>query len=189
MRLAIAVAIVAACITPAHAQDAARSAQAIRAFEKVKAVLQHPRCQNCHIPGDAPLQHDEGVSHAMNVKRGTDGHGAAAMECASCHQTRNLPAEYGPNVPPGAPNWHLPPAHMKMVFIGLSSGELCRVLRNPKSNGGKTAAQLIEHVAADKLVLWGWMPGGNRAPVAVPHAEFVAAFTQWASAGMPCAVR
>ena len=31
---------------------------ALAAFETVNAVLQHPRCQNCHIPDNAPLQMD-----------------------------------------------------------------------------------------------------------------------------------
>jgi hypothetical protein len=189
MRLRVSLLIAAASVATAataYAQDPARSAQAVQAFEKVRVVLQHPRCQNCHIPGDAPLQYDQGIAHAMNVKRGADGRGSPALECAGCHQTRNLPAEYGVRSPPGAPNWHLPPANMKMVFIGLTSAELCRVLKSPQSNGGKTAAQLVEHVAEDKLVLWGWAPGGNRAPVSVPHAEFVAAFKDWVAGGMPC---
>lgn len=38
--------------------------EGVAAFETVRAVLQHPRCQNCHIPGDAPLQFDEGRAHA-----------------------------------------------------------------------------------------------------------------------------
>ena len=172
----------AACVWSAGspAQDPAQ------AFETVRQVLQHPRCQNCHIPGKAPLQYDEGRPHAMNVQRGSDGRGAVGMNCASCHQTRNLPAEYGLRAPPGAPNWHLPPENMKMVFIGLPAPELCRVLKDPKRNGGKTPAQLVQHVAEDALVLWGWAPGGERAPVPVPHAEFVAAFKQWVAAGMPC---
>ena len=195
-RLAFALSLTAATAAlalalagPASAQEAGRNAEALQAFEKVKAVLQHPRCQNCHIPGDAPLQHDSGVTHAMNVKRGADGHGHPALQCKACHQTANLPPEYGDRAPPGAPNWHLPPANMKMVFIGLSSAELCRVLRTPRTNGGKTAAQLVEHVAEDKLVLWGWAPGGSRAPVSLPHAEFVAAFKVWVGAGMPCSAR
>ena len=96
----------------------------------------------------------------MNVQRGADGHGVVGMKCSSCHQTSNLPAEYGLRAPPGAPNWHLPPENMKMVFIGLPSPELCRVLKDPKRNGGKTPAQLVKHVAEDELVLWGWQPGG-----------------------------
>ena len=89
-------------------------------------------------------------------------------------------------MPPGAPNWHLPPPEHKMVFIGLSSGELCRVLKNQDENGGKDMAALLEHVRADKLVLWGWDPGVGRAPVDVPHDQFVAAFRRWADAGAPC---
>ena len=166
-----------------QAQD---SAQAVRAFETVRQVLQHPRCQNCHIPGNSPLQYDQGLPHAMNVQRGRDGHGVVGMNCGSCHQTRNLPADYGLRAPPGAPNWHLPPEHMKMVFINLPAAELCRVLKDPKRNGGKTADQLLKHVAEDKLVLWGWEPGGQRAPVSVPHAQFVGAFKDWVAGDMPC---
>jgi hypothetical protein len=47
-------------------------------------------------------------------------------------------------------------------------------------------AALTTHVSEDKLVLWGWTPGGARAPVSVPHDEFVAKFKQWAAAGGPC---
>jgi hypothetical protein len=161
----------------------------LQAFETVRQVLQHPRCQNCHIPGNAPLQYDEGRPHAMNVQRGRDGHGAVGMKCASCHRTQNLPAEYGLRSPPGAPHWHLPPENMKMVFIGLSSPEICRVLKDPKRNGGKTPAQLVHHVAEDALVLWGWAPGGERTPVSVPHTQFVDAFKEWVSGGMPCPAR
>ena len=89
-------------------------------------------------------------------------------------------------MPPGAPNWHLPPPEHKMVFIGLSAGELCRGLKDRKENGGKDMAALLEHVAEDELVLWGWNPGVGRAPVDVPHEEFVAAFRKWADAGAPC---
>lgn len=73
-----------------------------------------------------------------------------------------------------------------MVFINLSAAELCAVVKNPNTNGGKDFDALIKHVAEDKLVLWGWQPGGNRAPVSVSHEEFVAKFKQWAAAGGPC---
>jgi hypothetical protein len=72
-----------------------------------------------------------------------------------------------------------------MVFSGLASGPLCRTLKDPAANGGKSLGALVEHVSHDKLVLWGWEPGG-RAPVSVPHAEFVAKFKQWVAAGAPC---
>ena len=38
---------------------------ALAAFTTVQKVLQHPRCQNCHIPGDAPLQFDAGLPHVQ----------------------------------------------------------------------------------------------------------------------------
>ena len=161
-------------------------AAAVDAFNTVKKVLQDPRCQNCHIPGDAPLQFAEGRTHAMNVKRGDDGKGAAGLPCNTCHGTSNLPASYGEHVPPGAPNWHLPPPQRKMVFIGLSAGDLCRRLKDAHQNGGKDLPALIEHVDHDPLVLWGWQPGLGRAPVPIAHAEFVAAFKTWAAAGAPC---
>jgi hypothetical protein len=179
----------AACASIAAFSAQGQAQDPVRAFETVRQVLQHPRCQNCHIPDNAPLQYDQGLPHAMNVQRGRDGHGAVGMNCSDCHQTRNLPAEYGLRAPPGAPNWRLPPENMKMVFINLPAAELCRVLKDPKRNGGKTPEQLVEHVAEDKLVLWGWEPGGQRAPVSVPHAQFVGAFKEWVSGGMPCPAR
>jgi len=161
-------------------------AEGAAAFETIRAVLQHPRCQNCHIPGDAPLQFDEGRPHAQNVRRGPSGKGAVGFGCGTCHFSANSPASYGLHMPPGAPNWHLPPPERKMVFIGLSSGDLCRTIKNPKTNGGKDLEALLEHVSHDKLVLWGWDPGLGRNPVPIPHAEFVAKFQQWVEAGAPC---
>lgn len=157
-----------------------------QAFSTVQKVLQHPRCQNCHIPGDAPLQFDEGRTHAMNVQRGASGTGAAGLPCATCHGKQNLPASYGEHVPPGAPTWRLPGPEHKMVFIGAKAGELCQRLKDPQQNGGKDLAALLEHVDHDQLVLWGWNPGLGRAPVSIPHDQFVAAFKTWVDAGAPC---
>jgi hypothetical protein len=161
-------------------------AEAVAAFATVQKVLQHPRCQNCHIPGDAPLQFDAGLPHMMAVVRGADGLGVAGLPCSTCHDMVNPPASFGPHAPPGAPTWHLPPSDQKMVFINLSPAELCATIKNRETNGGRDFDALIKHVAEDELVLWGWNPGGERAPVSVPHAELVAKFKQWAAAGGPC---
>ncbi|MGH9382021.1 MAG: hypothetical protein ACRD2Z_15610 [Thermoanaerobaculia bacterium] len=161
-------------------------AEALAAFATVQEVFQHPRCQNCHVPGDAPLQGDEGMVHAQAVTRGPDGQGAPGLPCSTCHGEANLPASYGPRTPPGAPNWHLPPPEHKMVFIGLPGAELCAGIKNRRENGGKDLDALVEHVSEDALVLWGWAPGEGRAPVPVPHSEFVTAFERWAAAGAPC---
>jgi hypothetical protein len=179
--IAIAIAAVSGSVPPAVSEK-----DGLAAFETVRSVLQNPRCQNCHIPGDAPLQFDAGSTHAQNVLRGKDGKGAPGLACATCHASVNPPTSYGAHMPPGAPNWHLPPADQKMVFIGLSAGDLCRTIKDPKKNGGKDFAALEKHVDSDKLVLWGWNPGVGRAAVPVPHAEFVAKFKTWAAAGAPC---
>jgi len=161
-------------------------AAAIAAFATVRQVLQHPRCQNCHIPGDAPLQFDAGLPHQMSVVRGESGIGAPGLPWSTCHEAANPPASFGPHAPPGAPGWRLPPPEQKMVFINVPAAELCATIKNPQKNGGKDFDALIRHVAEDQLVGWGWNPGGNRAPVPVPRAELVAKFRQWAAAGGPC---
>jgi hypothetical protein len=89
-------------------------------------------------------------------------------------------------MPPGAPHWQLPPPDMKMAWIGLPPAQLCAMIQDEARNGGRDFAALTQHVSEDALVLWGWNPGGERAPVPVPHAEFVAAFKTWVDAGGPC---
>lgn len=155
-------------------------------FEPIRSVLQHPRCQNCHIPGDQPLQFDQGKPHAMLVMRGRAGIGMPAMECTSCHQQKNSPPVMGDHAPPGAPHWQLPPPENKMVFIDLSPRELCMVLKDPKRNGGRDGQKLVSHFADDKLVAWGWNPGGNRTVPPLTKEQTVAAVKQWVDAGMPC---
>ncbi|MEA2602644.1 MAG: hypothetical protein QOF89_3636 [Acidobacteriota bacterium] len=167
-------------------KDANSQTAALAAFDTIQTVLQHPRCQNCHIPGNAPLQFDAGLTHAQNVQRGPAGQGAPGLPCSTCHDTSNPPASYGANTPPGAPNWHLPPPERKMVFIGLSKADLCATIKDQKRNGGKDLAALLEHVSHDKLVLWGWDPGVGRAPVSIPHDAFVASFKTWIAGGAPC---
>ncbi len=156
------------------------------AFEKVRSVLQHPRCQNCHPAGDVPLQGDEGRLHAQNVQRGPEGRGMVGMECTTCHTTANPPDSYGMHVPPGAESgWRMPPPNDKMVFVGVAPGALCEQLKDPARNGHRDLAGLRHHLD-DSLVAWGWAPGRGRAPIPVPRADFLAAFEAWSAAGAPC---
>ena len=152
-------------------------------FEAVRAVLQSPRCQNCHIPGDAPLKGDRGDLHGLNVKRGEDGKGNPPLLCTVCHQSKNGNL---PQTPPGALNWHLPPPSTPMVFINRPANALCEDLKNPSKNGNKTPEQLIKHISTDSLVLWGWDPGPGRTKPPISHEAFVTHFSRWVSAGMPC---
>jgi hypothetical protein len=171
---------------PAASAPAARK-DPVSSFETVRAVLQSPRCLNCHPRGDAPLQGDDSHVHHQNVQRGFEGKGVPGLGCATCHGKANPPDSYGPHEPPGVEDgWHLPPAHTRMVFQGLGSRALCEQLKDPKRNGGMDMAALVEHVEKAPLVLWGWSPGYGRKPVPIAHAEFVSAFKAWADAGGPC---
>jgi len=155
----------------------------IAAWNVVYGVLQSPRCMNCHPAGDVPLQGDDSHAHAQYVQRGHDGSGLFAMRCATCHQNQNVE---GVHLPPGAPGWRLPAADMPLVFEGRSAGDLCRQLKDPKRNGGRSPEQLFEHIAKDPLVLWGWNPGVGRAPVATSHDELVNAMRTWIDGGCGC---
>lgn len=150
------------------------------AFLDAYRVFMHPRCMNCHPSGDAPLQGEDSHPHGQNVKRGPDGKGLYALKCANCHQDANLPGE---NMPPGNPNWHLPPPEMRMVFEGRTLGELARQLKDPRQNGGKTLEQLLAHVSDDKLVIGCWNLGDGRTKPPLSHAEFVQKMREWIEKG------
>lgn len=159
---------------------------ALAAFEIVRQVLQHPRCQNCHPQGDAPLQGDDSHVHAQNVHRGKDGRGNVGEQCTTCHGPANPPSAYGVHIPPGSEEgWRMPAADMKLVFVGATASALCRQIKDPKRNGGKDMAALREHLDTP-LVRWGWSPGFGRAVVPVPRDRFLAAWETWARAGAPC---
>jgi len=161
-------------------------AEGVVFFETVRAVLQHPRCQNCHPAGDAPLQGDAGLVHSMNVLRGPTGHGMAGAECTTCHGPANPPSNYGLNIPPGAvEGWHMPKPEEKLVFVGAAPRALCEQLKDPARNGGKDMTALRKHLDTS-LVTWGWSPGFGRAPVSTPYASFISAWENWAAAGAPC---
>lgn len=161
-------------------REATASPQVLQAWDRIAAVLQHPRCLNCHQV-ESPLQGDDGHPHIPQVVRGEDNLGIAAMRCGNCHnQMGNNPT----SGVPGAPHWSLAP--LSMSWAGLSSAELCRALIDPERNGNRGAEELVSHMGEDKLVLWGWQPGAGREPVPLPHGEFMQQLQIWVDAGMPC---
>lgn len=155
------------------------SVESVKAFMQVYSVLMSPRCLNCHPAGDVPLQGDDSHLHSMLPQRGKDGRGVYAMKCANCHQPTNLD---GAAKPPGHPDWHLPPANMKMIFEGRTPHQLAKQLVNPKTNGNKTLKQLMEH-ADDGLVKTGWDMGEGRSKPPLTHEEFKKAWITWIAKG------
>ena len=159
------------------------NAASAKAFLTASQVFFHPRCVNCHPAGEAPLQGDPGKPHAMNVKRGPDGQGKSTMRCSNCHQTANQP---GTHMPPGGPEWQLPPESMPMIFEKKSARDLCLQLKDPSQNGNRTPKEVLEHIRTAPLVLWGWSPGEGRRPVPMPHDAFVRSMTDWVEKGAAC---
>lgn len=155
------------------------SVASVKAFKQVYSVLMSARCMNCHPSGNIPLQGDDSHLHTMSPQRGVDGKGIYAMKCANCHQATNTP---GLHTPPGNPNWHLPPADMKMIFQGRSPRQLAKQIVDPKQNGHKDMKKLIAH-ADDGLVLSGWNPGEGRTLPPMSHAAFKKAWITWLTTG------
>jgi hypothetical protein len=149
-------------------------------FLKMAAVMQHPRCINCHPRGDQPTQGMDMHTHLMNVWRGPDNHGAVAMKCATCHGPENNPNSRVP----GAPSWGLAPK--SMGWVGLNARELCQAIKDPKKNHGKTLEQLIHHNGEDKLVSWAWNPGLGREPAPGTQKEFGENTRKWIETGAFC---
>jgi hypothetical protein len=182
----LAVVLVFCAIVNLHASPARRppdAASSREAFLQIYKVFTSPRCQNCHPSGDSPLQGDSSRPHLQDVKRGKDGLGVYGMRCDTCHQTTNLAGEH---MPPGNPKWSLPSPDHKMVFVGRTPAELCRQLKDPKQTGGRSLAQLLEHVSTDDLVSWGWNPGDGRAPPPLSRADTVAQMKLWIDGGAAC---
>ncbi|SDP53990.1 hypothetical protein SAMN05428975_1701 [Mucilaginibacter sp. OK268] len=168
-------------VTPANYPALPRdSVGSVKAFMSVYKVLMSSRCMNCHPSGESPLQGDDNHIHTMNVKRGVDGKGLYAARCSNCHQAENTA---GLHMPPGNPKWGLPPANMRMVFQGRTPRQLALQLLDPKQNGGRTKAQLIDHMAKDDLVGWAWHPGDGRTLPPMSRPAFAAQVRLWIAKG------
>ncbi|MEM6675267.1 MAG: hypothetical protein AAF726_20635 [Planctomycetota bacterium] len=148
-------------------------------FAPIARVLRHPRCLNCHPSGDRPHVGDDARVHAMNVQRGEDGHGRVGARCTACHRDANQELARVP----GAPHWHLAP--LSMGWVGLDDHELAEALKDEEKNGGRSLADLREHMAGDPLVLWGWEPGPGRVSIPVSHETFIEQLDAWIEAGAP----
>lgn len=73
-----------------------------------------------------------------------------------------------------------------MVFIGLSPRDLCQVINDRRTTGGKDLVAMLAHIRDDKLVAWGRNPGGRRTLPPATRGETVAALKTWIDAGAPC---
>ena len=164
---------------------ASATAESLRLYKEMHAVLGHPRCVNCHPKDDTPKQGMDGHVHSPPITRGPQNNGPIGLQCAACHGAAN----YDVARVPGAPNWHLAPA--AMAWEGKSAGELCRVMTDRSKNGNRDLAATVKHLTEDKLVAWGWEPGvdvyGNpRQAVPMSKEQFNRTVIAWAKSGGAC---
>ena len=155
-------------------------APSLAAWDQIATVLQHPRCLNCHQL-NSPLQGDSRRVHIPRVVRGPDDQGVGAMRCGNCHNNMGNNPTSGT---PGGLDWKLAP--VSMLWQGLSSGDLCRAVKDPKHNGNRDGAALIRHMEDEPLVQYGWNPGKGREPVPIPHEKVVEYMKIWVAGGMAC---
>jgi hypothetical protein len=179
----------AATLKPASAFDSItdKSARAVALFEEAGKVIQHPRCVNCHPAGDHPLQGMTMHPHQPPVSRGESDIGMPGMMCGTCHGPANVDvvgqADTIKSIP-GNPAWHVAP--IEMAWQGKTLGQICEQIKDPERNGGKTMDELVEHMAHDDLVGWGWNPGAGREPVPGTQEVFGELIRRWAADGASC---
>ena len=181
MKILVLALVLAGCGSPRSvAPPVDRGTRSRALFVEMARVLTHPRCVNCHPAGDTPHQGMQLALHDPLVVRGPDDRGVPGMECTTCHQDRNQQLTRVP----GAPKWQLAPS--TMAWAGKSAAEICRQLKDPARNGGKTLDQIAEHSAHDDLVAWGWAPGADREPAPGTQEQFGALVREWVQTGAEC---
>ncbi len=164
-----------------------KTARSVALFEEAGKVIQHPRCVNCHPAGDHPLQGMAMHVHQPPVSRGDGDIGMPGMMCSTCHGQANVEiigqAETLKSIP-GHPEWHVAP--IEMAWEGKTLGQICEQIKDPARNGGKTIDEIVEHMAHDSLVGWGWNPGAGREPVPGTQDVFGELIRRWAEDGASC---
>jgi hypothetical protein len=171
--------------TPAQNQTELRAPSAFTGMADVQArsralfteaakVIMNPRCVNCHPAGDRPTQGNDMHPHSPPVTRGADGGGVPGNACGGCHLDRNVDILAGQEVSfqsiPGHARWGLAP--IEMAWEGKSVSEVCRQIKDPRRNGGRTLELLHEHLAKDDLIAWGWNPGQGAIRFRAPRSDW-----------------
>jgi hypothetical protein len=162
-----------------------RKTRSVALFIEAGRVIQSPRCMNCHPATRTPTQGDDLHAHVPFMQAGTAGQGPAGLGCRACHQADNVRTSSASiETIPGHPHWALAPA--TMAWQGKSLGAICTQIKDPAHNGGRSLANLHDHMATDTLVGWAWRPGLGRAPAPGTQADFGRLIEAWIATGAAC---
>jgi hypothetical protein len=162
-----------------------KRARSVAIFNEAGKVLQSPRCVNCHPVTRQPTQGDDLHPHEPLMFAGPGDHGVPGLPCKSCHGPTNF-ATLASSIKsiPGNPHWGLAPA--SMAWRGKSLSEICIQVKDVARNGGRTLADIHEHISEDPLVGWAWNPGAGRVPAPGTQAEFGELIEAWIGTGAHC---
>ena len=183
---------------PALAQDrdltpppegSVSQAEGLAAFDRIFAVVTHPRCANCHPgPSDRPMwsgdYYGETRPHGMNIRAGESRIGAETLPCQTCHATTDIPQTTPHAAPRGDQPWLLAP--VEAHWFGQTVEFICAQLRDPERNGGLDVAGLVDHLDHDGFVAWGWSPGPGRETPPGTLQDHIDDVLAWGVAGQPC---
>jgi len=155
-----------------------RQARSAALFVEAGKVIQSPRCLNCHPADRRPTQGENLHPHTPPMVEG-------AYPCQTCHGPENVET-LGQDLQsvPGDPHWGLAP--LEMAWQGRSLSQICAQVKDPARNGGRTLAQIHEHMARDHLVGWAWRPGPGRTPAPGTQEQFGALIEAWIETGAAC---
>lgn len=165
----------------------------LAAWKRIEAVVTHPRCANCHVgPDNIPMWTVVGETqtrpHGMNIHADDSRIGAGTVACSTCHMTSTAANDIAHAPPHVGIDWQLAP--VEFLWFGVGGTEICQQLRDPKRNGGRDAAGLVEHLRHDAelngFIPWGWNPGGGRETPPGTFEDHVKDMAQWGAAGQPC---
>ena len=167
--------------------------EGLEAWKRIEAVVKHPRCANCHVDARAipiwtPAGEGKDRIHGMNIHGGKSRIGAEALRCSTCHMTSTQANEPAPAPPRAGIDWQLAP--VEFIWFGKSGAEICAQLKDPKRNGGRDVAGLLEHLRHDAS-LHGFIPrarnpGEGRTTPPGNFEAHVKDMAMWGAAGQPC---
>ena len=165
----------------------------LAAWDDIYAVFSHPRCANCHVDeSNTPMwsgpSYGETRPHGMNINGGQSRIGVETIPCSTCH-TQSTEFDSAPHAPPRAGHpWMLAP--VEFTWFGKDTASVCKQVRDPARNGGRSAEDLVQHIIHDAeikaFITWGFNPGGDREPAPGSLQEHLDDMIAWTSAGMPC---
>ena len=167
--------------------------QGLAAWARIYEVTSHPRCSNCHVgPSNTPMWSgpsygpNDGKTrpHGMNINAGDSRIGAEYILCSTCHTTSDRSNDAPHQAPRVAAVWQLAPVEAE--WFGQSSDSICNQLRDPARNGGRSFAELADHLGHDVILHWAWSPGGAREPAPYSLPEHINDIRAWGAAGQPC---